>query len=98
MGSEFWYPTARIPCLRHVLIAARHGISKREAGDGQSPKKGMVGLTRLLQLKPHPIRPLQPHIALASSGVATCNPSSSTMRRILATCWALFSANWPRPM
>jgi len=40
--------------------------------------------------------PLRSRISRASLGVATWVPRSSTMRRILATCWAFDSASTPR--
>jgi hypothetical protein len=42
--------------------------------------------------------PLRSRMARASAGVAISRPSSSTMRRILATCSALEVASLPRPM
>src|SRR5690606_13707625 len=42
--------------------------------------------------------PLRPSISRASAGVAISNPSSSSTRRILATCSALLRASVPRPI
>ena len=47
--------------------------------------------------KPTMSPPLRSSLARASSGVAISSDSSSRMRRILATCWPLDSASWPRP-
>src|SRR5215471_18336804 len=42
--------------------------------------------------------PFSPSMARASCGDATTQPSSSTIRRIFATCSALLAASFPRPM